>query len=85
MNLAQKDSSWNLGGNVGSFDLWSSYKLFNRVMVMGKMKIMCLFYIVEMKATNERLCKDNNYGMGDFDRIWDLNSFKSINFGKMIQ
>jgi len=37
---------------------------------MGKMKIiMCLFYIVEMKATNERLCKDNNYGMGDFDRI----------------
>jgi len=30
---------------------------------------LCLFYIVEMKATNERLCKDNNYGMGDFDRI----------------
>ena len=34
-----------------------------------KLKIMCLFYIVEMKATNERLCKDNNYGMGDIDSI----------------
>ena len=83
MNLAQKDSSWNLGGNVGSFDFWSSCEVVESV--MGKMKIMCLFYIVEMKATNERLCKDNNYGMGDVDSIWDLNSFKSINFGKMIQ